>query len=107
MKKGRPFLGLDHLLRQKAEGLRRRLVGFEMTGRGIARHGQACLLGDQPIGAVTSGGHSPVLGKAIGMAYLDLPHDVVGLDFEVDLNGRRGAARVVPTPFVQPEVPCR
>lgn len=107
LKKGRDFLGRDLLLKQKAQGLSRRLVGFEMTGRGIGRHGQGCFLGDQRVGTVTSGGHSPVLGKGIGMAYLDLPHDVVGLEFEVDLNGRRGAARVVNTPFVELEVPCR
>jgi len=107
MKKGRPFLGLEYLQRQKAEGLSRRLVGFEVQGRGIARHGQDCFMDGQKIGVVTSGGHSPVLGKAIGMAYLALPHAVTGVDFEVDMGGRRSAARVVPTPFVQLDVPCR
>jgi aminomethyltransferase len=107
LKKGRPFLGLEVLRRQKAEGLRRRLMGFEVTGRGIARHGQACWLDGQRIGTVSSGGHSPVLGKAIGMAYLDLPHDRIGLEFEVEMGARRVVALVVPTPFVQPEVPCR
>ena len=107
MRKARPFLGLDFLKQQKAAGLTRRLAGFVMTGRGIARHGQSCWLGDQRVGMVTSGGHSPVLGRAIGMAYLDLPHDAVGQDFEIDLNGRRSAARVVETPFVKLEVPCR
>lgn len=107
MKKGRPFLGLEVLQRQKAQGLQRKLVGFEVLGRGIARHGQDCLMDGLSIGQVTSGGHSPVLGKAIGMAYLALPHAVNGVEFEVDLGGRRCAARVVPTPFVQLEVPCR
>lgn len=107
LKKGRDFLGRELLLSQKAQGLKRRLLGFEMTGRGIARHGQACYLGETRIGTVTSGGHSPVLGKAIGMAYIDLPHDTLELEFEVDLNGRRSSARVVRTPFVELEVPCR
>jgi len=107
MKKGQPFLGLDVLRRQKAEGLSRRLAGFEVAGRGIARHGQACYLGGARVGTVTSGGHSPVLGRAIGMAYLDKPHDEEGTAFEIDLGGRRAEARVVPTPFVHPEVPCR
>jgi len=107
LKKGREFVGRDLLLRQREEGLTRRLVGFEMTGRGIPRHGQVCYLGDLAVGTVTSGGHSPVLGKAIGMAYLDKPHDIVGREFEVDMNGRRGAAQVVETPFVSLDVPCR
>jgi aminomethyltransferase len=107
LKKGRDFLGRDLLLRQKAAGLTRRLMGFEMTGRGIARHGQACYLDGMRVGTVTSGGHSPVLGKAIGMAYLDLPHDKLGLEFQVDLNGKRSAARVAGTPFVELDVPCR
>lgn len=107
MKKGHAFLGLEVLQRQKAQGLTRRLVGFEVLGRGIARHGQSCFMDGQQIGEVTSGGHSPVLGKAIGMAYLALPHAVVGVEFEVEMGGRRSPARVVPTPFVQLDVPCR
>ena len=107
LKKARPFIGLEHLRKQRAEGLSRRLVGFEMTGRGIGRHGQDCRLGDRVVGRVASGGHSPVLGRAIGTAYLDLPHDALGQDFEVDLGGRRSPARVVGTPFITVEVPCR
>jgi aminomethyltransferase len=106
LKKG-DFLGRDHLLRQKDAGLSRRLVGFEVLDRGIARHDQDCFHDGQAIGRVTSGGHSPMLEKAIGMAYLDLPFDKTGSEFEIDMRGRRVRARVVDTPFVQLEVPAR
>jgi aminomethyltransferase len=106
-KKKRDFLGKEVVLRHKAEGVDRRLVGFELLERGIPRHGQPCFLGDEPVGTVTSGGHSPVLDKAIGMAYLRPPLDAVGSGFQVELRGRRVPARVVPTPFVELEVPSR
>lgn len=107
LKKKRDFLGREFLLEQKASGLKRRLIGFEVTGRGIARHGQECQLNGKPIGRVTSGGHSPVLGGAIGLAYLEVPHDSVGTHFQIDMRGRSAEAKVVETPFIQLEVPCR
>lgn len=106
-KKKSDFLGKDVVLKHKNDGVGRKLVGFEMLERGIARHGQACLAGGEPAGVVTSGGHSPVLEKAIGMAYLRPPLDAVGTEFEIEMRGRTAKARVVPTPFVELEVPCR
>ena len=101
------FQGKEVVLRQKSEGVRRRLVGFVMLGRGIPRKEQTCHAGDEEIGVVTSGGHSPMLGRAIGMAYLRSDLAQPDSEFEVDLRGRRQPARVVPTPFYQPEVPCK
>jgi glycine cleavage system T protein (aminomethyltransferase) len=92
------FIGRDALERQKNEGVPRRLAGFEMIDRAIARHGYPVLLDGSPAGHVTSGTQTPFLKKAIGMAYL--PPDVPdGTEIEVDVRNRRAKARVVPLPF--------
>jgi aminomethyltransferase len=92
------FLGRDALAAQKAAGVPRRLVGFEMVDRGIARHGYAAKTAAGE-GVVTSGTHSPTLGKPIGLALLPAAAAAVGTELEVDIRGRGAAARVVPTPF--------
>jgi aminomethyltransferase len=97
-KKG-DFLGADVLRTQKAEGIRRKLVGFEMRDRGIARQGYDAYVGDEKAGIVTSGTQTPYLKKAIGMAYLRVEHAVAGREFDVDIRGRRTRAAVVPLPF--------
>jgi aminomethyltransferase len=93
------FLGADVLRRQKAEGVTRRLVGFEMVDRGIARHGYAVLVDGAPAGTVTSGTQTPFLKKAIGMAYVPAEATEPGQAIEIDVRGRRLQARVVPLPF--------
>ena len=93
------FIGADVLRRQKAEGVTRRIVGFEMVDRGIARHGYDVYVGETKVGAVTSGTQTPFLKKAIGMAYLPVEHTKVGSEFDVDIRGRRTRATVVPMPF--------
>jgi aminomethyltransferase len=93
------FVGAEALRRQKAEGVTRRIVGFEMVERGIARHGYPVYVGDSPAGIVTSGTQTPFLKKAIGMAYLPVEHAAVDSEFDVDIRGRRTRARVVPLPF--------
>jgi aminomethyltransferase len=97
MKKG-DFLGRGALERQQQEGVPRKLVGFEMIDRGIARHGYPARTphGD---GVVTSGTHSPTLGKPIGLALLPTEASGIGTEFEVDIRGRAAKARVVETPF--------
>jgi aminomethyltransferase len=97
MKKG-DFLGRDALERQKAEGVPRKLVGFEMVDRGIARHGFPAQT-EHGEGVVTSGTHSPTLGKPIGLALVPTPASDLGTEFEVDIRGREAKARVVETPF--------
>ncbi len=97
MKKGE-FEGREALARQKAEGLRRKLAGFELLDRGIARHGYETRSPSGP-GVVTSGIPSPTLGKSIGLAYLPIADAAVGTEFQVDLRGRPARARVVETPF--------
>ncbi len=93
------FLGRKVLAEQKRNGAPRQLVGFEMVGRGIARHGYPVWLDGRQVGAVTSGTYAPFLKKAIGLAYLPSARCAVGTDFEVEVRGQRVAARVVATPF--------
>jgi aminomethyltransferase len=97
-KKG-DYPGRAVLAEQKKAGAPRKLVGFEMTGRGIARHGYPAFLHDEAIGAVTSGSYAPFLQKNIGLCYLPRESAAVGTEFEVDVRGRRVPARVVATPF--------
>ena len=93
------FTGRDVLQRERAEGLGRKLVGFEMIDRGIGRHGYPIVDGSEQIGVVTSGTHSPTLKKAIGLAYLPLDRSTPGTEFHVMIRGKETRARVVPTPF--------
>ena len=93
------FMGRDVLERERAEGPRRKLVGFEMVDRGIARHGYPVVDGKEEIGVVTSGTHSPTLKKAIGLAYLPLDKSAPGTTFSILIRGKEARARVVPTPF--------
>jgi aminomethyltransferase len=100
-KKG-DYIGRDVLERQKEEGVTRKLVGFEMVDRGIARHGYPVYLAegdDEPTGHVTSGTQSPTLGKALGLAYLPIEASEEGAELRIEIRNRRAAAKVIPTPF--------
>jgi aminomethyltransferase len=98
LKKGE-FIGRDALLKQKETGLARKLVGFEMVERGIARDHYPVLIDGQPVSHVTSGSYAPYLEKNIGLAYLPIAHTAVGTRFQVEIRGKRTEAQVVPTPF--------
>ena len=93
------FIGAAALRGQKAAGLSRKLIGFEMLERGIGRHGYDAYVGGEKAGIVTSGTQTPFLKKAIGMAYLPIEHTAVDTEFDIDIRGRRTRARVVPMPF--------
>jgi aminomethyltransferase len=93
------FSGRDTLARQRAEGVLRRLVGFEMTDRAIARTGYDVWKAGSRVGTVTSGTRTPFLERAIGMAYVPVGYTEPGTEIEVDVRGRRARARVVPLPF--------
>lgn len=97
MRKG-DFTGKEALAKQKAAGVTRRLVGFEVTGRGIARHGYAVSAAGGP-GVVTSGTQTPTVGKAIGLAYVPIAGVAPGATLDIDIRGRSVSAAVVPTPF--------
>jgi len=93
------FIGRNVLARQKAEGLQRKLVGFEVTERGIARDEYDVVVNDQVVGKVTSGSPAPYLKKNIGFAYLPVEFASVGQEIKIDVRGRLICAQVVKTPF--------
>ncbi len=95
----RDFIGRDRLLAQKQEGIGRKLVGFEVTDRGIARDAQDVLIDGQRVGRVTSGSPAPFLKKNIGMAYVPVEFANEGRAIEIDVRGRMVAAQIVPLPF--------
>ena len=96
------FIGSEALRKQKADGLRRKLVGFKLTGRGIARHGYPVrAAGDAAhVGEVTSGTMSPVLKEPIGLAYVPAALAKEGTPFDIEIRGKPVAAVVAKTPFV-------
>jgi len=88
------------LEKQKAEGVSRKLVGFEMVDRGIPRHGYALLTAEgEPMGVVTSGTMSPTCKIGIGMGYVKTEYSKVGTEFCIDMRGRKLKAVVVKPPF--------
>ncbi|MCZ6905229.1 MAG: glycine cleavage system aminomethyltransferase GcvT [Acidobacteria bacterium] len=93
------FIGKEALLRQKKEGLQRRLVGLEMKSRAIARDGYPLYVGEKRVGAVTSGSVAPFLKKNIALAYVPVEVSEVGTSLEVGIRARRETARIVPLPF--------
>jgi aminomethyltransferase len=93
------FLGREALLRQKSQGITRKLVGFEMKGRGIARHGYPIWAGGTSVGLVTSGTHSPTFEKALGMGYVPVEHAREGSVIEIEIRGQKVPAEVVAMPF--------
>jgi aminomethyltransferase len=94
------FVGKRALERIKERGPERKLIGFEMTGRGIARHGYPLLdASGRRVGVCTSGAPSPTLGKNIGLGYLPAAVAEPGSEFLVDCRGKQVPAVVVKTPF--------
>ena len=94
-----PFIGREPLVQQKEAGVKRKLVGFEITDRGIARDGQSVVVDGHTIGRVTSGSPAPFLKKNIGLAYLPVEYANLGQPVQIDVRGRLVGARVCPTPF--------
>ena len=94
------FLGRDSLEKAKAAGVKRTLVGLEMTERGIARDGYKVQdESGSEIGYVTSGSPSPFLKKNIALAYVPVEHAAVDTKVKVEVRGQGVGAVVVPTPF--------
>ncbi|HJL17091.1 MAG TPA: glycine cleavage system aminomethyltransferase GcvT [Sandaracinaceae bacterium LLY-WYZ-13_1] len=96
------FLGRSALLRIQEEGPSRKLVGIEMTGRGIARHGYPILdAGGDRIGEVTSGSPGPTVGKNIGLGYVPVEHAEIGTPLGIEIRGKVVDAVVAKTPFYE------
>jgi aminomethyltransferase len=93
------FLGRDALRKQREQGIRKKLVGFEMTERGIARDGYPAWMDGKPAGKVTSGSYAPYLKKNIGLAYLPPELAEVGQEIQIEIRGKLAAARIIPLPF--------
>jgi len=99
LKKEGDFNGKEVLLRQKAEGVRRKLIGFEVEGNAFPRQHYKVKKDGAEIGQVTSGVFSPSLSKGIGLAYVKTEYSKVDEVFEVEIRGKGVPARVVETPF--------
>jgi aminomethyltransferase len=99
LEKAGDFVGREALARIAQEGPKKRLVGLAITGRGIARHGYPVLAGDRRTGVVTSGTHSPTLGRPIAMAYVAPGDAEPGTILAVEVREQPVAAEVVSLPF--------
>jgi len=93
------FLGKPVIEKQLAEGLKKKLVGFEMVDKGIARPHYPAFASGQKVSEVSSGTFSPLFKKAIGLVYLPVAATAVGTEFEIGIREKRGRAKVIPTPF--------
>ncbi len=97
--KGADFIGRDALVAEKAQGLRRKLVGVELTERGVPRSEYPILQGGATVGALTSGGMAPTLNKPIGMGYISGGETKPGTTIAVEIRGKPVAAVIAPLPF--------
>jgi aminomethyltransferase len=97
------FIGRELLAKQKEAGVPRRLVGFEVTERGIARDGQDVMINGERLGKVTSGSPAPFLKKNIGMAYVPSEFANEGQQIQIDVRGKPVGAQIVTTPFYKRE----
>lgn len=88
------FIGKEALVKQKAEGLRRKIVGFELNGRGIPRHGYEVKADGNVIGHVTTGYLSPSLKKSIGLALVDIKYTELGTSFSIMIRNKESEAVV-------------
>ncbi len=92
-----PFIGREALERQRRQGVRRRLVGFELQGPGIPRHGYPIFFKEKAVGQVTSG--TLLKTRAIGMGFVEPAHQAPGTPIDVEIHGRKVPAQVVSLPF--------
>jgi aminomethyltransferase len=99
LEKADDFVGREALARVAKDGPAKQLVGLVMTGRGIARHGYPVIAGERRTGVVTSGTHSPTLGKPIAMAYVAPGEGEPGTILAVEIREQPVSAEVVPLPF--------
>jgi aminomethyltransferase len=93
------FVGRQALVEARERGPERRLIGFEVSGRGIARQGHRLLAAGREVGVVTSGTFSPTFEKAIGMGYVETGLARLETELVADVRGREVPVRIVPLPF--------
>ncbi|PKM79727.1 MAG: glycine cleavage system protein T [Firmicutes bacterium HGW-Firmicutes-14] len=93
------FIGKDALVKQEQEGLSRKVIGFEMVGRGIPRSEYPIIKNGVKIGWVTSGSYAPSLNKNIGLGIVKAEYTALDTEFEIDIRGKGVTAKVIKTPF--------
>ena len=93
------FIGKEALETERKRGIKNRLIGFELSDRGIARDGCSVLVNGRQIGKVTSGTFSPTLKKSIGLAYVTAEHAQIGQVIDIEIRGKAVKAQIVKTPF--------
>jgi aminomethyltransferase len=93
------FLGKPVIEKQLAAGLTRKLAGFEMVDKAIARPHYPVYFGGEKVSEVASGTFAPFVKKAIGLAYLPVAATAIGTEFEVGVRDKKSRAKVIPTPF--------
>lgn len=100
LNKETPFTAKEILAKQKAEGIKRKLVGFEMIERGIPRHNYQIVDAEgNQIGYVTSGTQAPSLGKAIGLGYVTMEYASLDCEIYISIRNNKVKAKVVKFPF--------
>lgn len=97
------FIGKAALAEQKAAGIKRKIVGLEVVGRGIARPGYRCLVQNQEIGVVTSGSYAPTLNKNLALGLIAADFAQIGQELAVEIRGKAVATVVVKKPFYRRE----
>ncbi len=97
------FNGRGVLAQQKADGVKRKVVGFVLNERGIARAEYSVLKEGRRIGSVTTGSYAPTLEKNIGLALVEAEHGKIGESFAVEIRGKAVAATVIGKPFYKRE----
>ncbi|MBX2833961.1 MAG: glycine cleavage system aminomethyltransferase GcvT [Micavibrio sp.] len=101
-KKRDGYIGSKRIREELEQGTSRKLVGLKLIDKGIAREGAEIYSKDgKKIGDLTSGGHSPSLGCAIGQGYIDTSHAADGTEVDIDVRGRKIAAVITPRPFMK------
>ena len=94
------FIGKEALKKQKTEGLKRKVVGFEMVGKGIPRHGYPVLADGKEIGFVTTGYAAPSVGKTIGLAMVDIAYADLDSKIEIQIRNKTSEAKVISRKFL-------
>ncbi|MBI4432280.1 MAG: glycine cleavage system aminomethyltransferase GcvT [Candidatus Omnitrophica bacterium] len=95
------FVGRDGMLIQKDKGLRKKLIGFRMLDKSVAREHYPVYQGERKIGGVTSGSYGPTVGGSIGMAFVVKgSSEEPGTRMDIEIHGRRAPAEIVKLPFV-------
>lgn len=95
------YPGKNNILKQIKDGTEKKLIGFQLIERGIARHGDKVLLNGKPLGVVTSGTMSPISKISFGLAYIDDTSLKIDNELQIEIRGKQHLAKIVKTPFMK------